>query len=50
MRNVPERLFCPLQQSNKKRKGDFIPYRDSVLTWLLKENLGKQYVVMLLWN
>ncbi|XP_042338914.1 kinesin-like protein KIF1C, partial [Plectropomus leopardus] len=26
-------------QSNKKRKSDFIPYRDSVLTWLLKENL-----------
>ncbi|XP_078380660.1 kinesin-like protein unc-104 isoform X2 [Oculina patagonica] len=24
----------------KKRRSDFIPYRDSVLTWLLKENLG----------
>lgn len=25
---------------NTKRKADFVPYRDSVLTWLLKENLG----------
>lgn len=24
----------------KKRKSDFIPFRDSVLTWLLRENLG----------
>lgn len=27
-------------QSTKKRRSDFIPYRDSVLTWLLRENLG----------
>ncbi|XP_071945564.1 kinesin-like protein KIF1A isoform X3 [Antedon mediterranea] len=26
--------------SKKKKRTDFIPYRDSVLTWLLKENLG----------
>ncbi|KAL7976212.1 hypothetical protein Chor_008309 [Crotalus horridus] len=26
--------------SKKKKKTDFIPYRDSVLTWLLRENLA----------
>lgn len=34
-----QRMFC-LLQSKKKKKSDFIPYRDSVLTWLLRENLG----------
>ena len=29
------------QAGRKKRKGDFIPYRDSQLTWILKENLGE---------
>lgn len=33
-------FFGYFQSSKKKKKGEYIPYRDSVLTWLLKENLG----------
>lgn len=32
--------FCIQAASKKRRKTDHIPYRDSVLTWLLRENLG----------
>ena len=28
------------QASGKNRREQFVPYRDSVLTWLLKDNLG----------
>lgn len=27
-------------QNKRKKKAEYIPYRDSVLTWLLKESLG----------
>ena len=30
--------------SKKKVKGGFVPYRDSVLTWILKENLGMNWL------
>lgn len=39
---VSQPHVLPFQTSKKKKKGDFIPYRDSVLTWLLRENLGKR--------
>ncbi|XP_070583411.1 kinesin-like protein KIF1C [Erythrolamprus reginae] len=32
--------LAEMQSNHKKKKCEFIPYRDSVLTWLLKENLG----------
>uniref|UniRef100_A0A8C8BLM2 plus-end-directed kinesin ATPase n=1 Tax=Otus sunia TaxID=257818 RepID=A0A8C8BLM2_9STRI len=38
------RALCAISstwdENKKKKKTDFIPYRDSVLTWLLRENLG----------
>jgi len=34
--------------TKKKRKADFIPYRDSVLTWLLRENLGMMMMMMMI--
>ncbi|XP_046405614.1 kinesin-like protein unc-104 isoform X7 [Ischnura elegans] len=32
--------LAEISATKKKKKADFIPYRDSVLTWLLRENLG----------
>lgn len=34
------KVISALEQCSKKKQGAFIPYRDSVLTWLLRENLG----------
>nr|VZI36294.1 unnamed protein product [Spirometra erinaceieuropaei] len=34
--------------TSRKKKNDFIPYRDSVLTWLLRENLGGNSQTMML--
>lgn len=33
-------LLKQATKNKKSKKADFIPYRDSVLTWLLRENLG----------
>uniref|UniRef100_A0A8C3SB74 plus-end-directed kinesin ATPase n=1 Tax=Chelydra serpentina TaxID=8475 RepID=A0A8C3SB74_CHESE len=37
---LAEMVGLPRRSNKKKKKTDFIPYRDSVLTWLLRENLG----------
>lgn len=34
------KVIAALESNSKKKKTDFIPYRESVLTWLLRENLG----------
>lgn len=34
------KVIAALEANSKKKKGEFIPYRESVLTWLLRENLG----------
>ena len=36
---LAERSAAAAKKKGKKG-GDFVPYRDSVLTWILKENLG----------
>lgn len=34
------KVISALEINSKKKGGQFIPYRESVLTWLLRENLG----------
>ncbi|XP_039619046.1 kinesin-like protein KIF14 [Polypterus senegalus] len=34
------KVICALSEASHSKKKPFIPYRDSVLTWLLKESLG----------
>ena len=41
-------LFALQSYQKKKRKSDFIPFRDSVLTWLLRENLGTVWIIFLI--
>lgn len=33
-------VISALAESSQSQKKSFIPYRDSVLTWLLKDSLG----------
>lgn len=40
-------FILPHLKSKKKKKTDFIPYRDSVLTWLLRENLGMSHSLLI---
>lgn len=34
------------EQSGSSSKKKFVPYRDSVLTWILKENLGEAMTLL----